>query len=105
MYLFSSFIENEQQNFVLDKCIVMFYTIYMYIYIERPICKMHFKIIMKREKRRMNILPIGTVVRLKNGTQKIQFAKNFLSYQMEIITANDSIGFRVNKTMVGAPMA
>ncbi|WP_418420884.1 hypothetical protein [Butyribacter intestini] len=53
----------------------------------------------------MNILPIGTVVRLKNGTQKVQFAKNFLSYQMEIITANDSIGFRVNKTMVGAPMA
>ena len=51
----------------------------------------------------MNILPIGTVVRLKNGTQKVQFAKNFLSYQMEIITANDSIGFRVNKTMVGAP--
>ena len=51
----------------------------------------------------MNILPIGTVVRLKNGTQKVQFAKNFLSYQMEIITANGSIGFRVNKTMVGAP--
>ena len=53
----------------------------------------------------MNILPIGTVVRLKNGTQKVQFAKNFLSYQMEIITANDSIGFTVNQTMVGAPMA
>ena len=51
----------------------------------------------------MNILPTGTVVRLKNGTQKVQFAKNFLSYQMEIITANGSIGFRVNKTMVGAP--
>ena len=28
MYLFSSFIENEQQNFVLDKCIVMFCTKY-----------------------------------------------------------------------------
>lgn len=39
----------------------------------------------------MNILPIGTVIRLKNGTQKVQFAKNFLSYQMEIITANDSM--------------
>ena len=25
----------------------------------------------------MNILPIGTVVRLKNGTQKVQFAKKF----------------------------
>ena len=37
--------------------------------------------------------------------KKYNLQKNFLSYQMEIITANDSIGFRVNKTMVGAPMA
>ena len=39
----------------------------------------------------------------RDKIQKVQFAKNFLSYQMEIITANGSIGFRVNKTMVGAP--